>query len=174
MVVIMRSEAMRYSISVRTELASDLPRVMGDPVQLQQVLMNLMTNSPQNVEGRKQKLIGRFWVTPEVYRASFVQSDVRTEVLAPVGSSAGARRFETRECTAVGPPEPRLEQTYNGATRNHFFTSAAAMATNKLQNRSLRPNRKYRSAIRRLPGLVDVISPKSGSVTPLSGLLKFG
>jgi len=90
MVVIMRSEAMRYSISVRTELASDLPRVMGDPVQLQQVLMNLMTNSPQNVEGRKQKLIGRFWVTPEVYRASFVESDVRTEVLAPVGSSAGA------------------------------------------------------------------------------------
>jgi hypothetical protein len=67
-----------------------------------------------------------------------------------------------------------LERTYNGVTRNHFFTSAAAMAINKLQNRSLRPNRKYRSAMRRLPGLVDVISPKSGSVTPLSGLLKFG
>src|SRR3989454_7105963 len=43
MIVLLRSEATRYSISVRTELA-DLPKVMGDRVQLQQVLMNLMTN----------------------------------------------------------------------------------------------------------------------------------
>ena len=34
------------------------------------------------------------------------------------------------------------EHTYNGAARDHFFTSAAAIATNKIQNRSLRPNRK--------------------------------
>jgi len=45
MVALMRSEAARYSISVRTDLAADLPRVMGDHVQLQQVLMNLMMNS---------------------------------------------------------------------------------------------------------------------------------
>jgi len=44
MIVLLRSEATRYSISVRTELA-ELPQVMGDRVQLQQVLMNLMTNS---------------------------------------------------------------------------------------------------------------------------------
>jgi C4-dicarboxylate-specific signal transduction histidine kinase len=44
MVVLLRSEATRYSISVRTELAADLPQVMGDRVQLQQVLMNLMIN----------------------------------------------------------------------------------------------------------------------------------
>ncbi len=45
MIILLRSEAMRYSISVRTELAEDIPQVKGDPVQLQQVLMNLMTNS---------------------------------------------------------------------------------------------------------------------------------
>jgi C4-dicarboxylate-specific signal transduction histidine kinase len=45
MIVLLRSEAMRYSISVRTELAADLPQVMGDRVQLQQVLMNLIINS---------------------------------------------------------------------------------------------------------------------------------
>src|SRR5229473_7387577 len=45
MIVILRSEAMRYSISVRTELAEDLPQVLGDRVQLQQVLMNLIMNS---------------------------------------------------------------------------------------------------------------------------------
>src|SRR6266403_2911325 len=37
MIVLLRSEAMRYSISVRTELEADLPQAMGDPVQLQQV-----------------------------------------------------------------------------------------------------------------------------------------
>src|ERR1700756_1045685 len=45
MVVLLRSEATRYSISVRTELAADLPHVTGDRLQLQQVLMNLMMNS---------------------------------------------------------------------------------------------------------------------------------
>ena len=44
MVVLLRAEAMRYSILVRTELA-DTPPVMADRVQLQQVLMNLMLNS---------------------------------------------------------------------------------------------------------------------------------
>ena len=44
MIVLLRGETTRYSISVRTELASDLPQVLGDRVQLQQVLMNLMIN----------------------------------------------------------------------------------------------------------------------------------
>jgi signal transduction histidine kinase len=35
---------MKFHASVRTELAVDLPEVMGDRVQLQQVLMNLMMN----------------------------------------------------------------------------------------------------------------------------------
>ena len=45
MVGLLRGEATRYSISVRTDLPVDLPQVMGDRVQLQQVMMNLMTNS---------------------------------------------------------------------------------------------------------------------------------
>jgi signal transduction histidine kinase len=44
MIVLLRSEANRYSISIRTELAQDLPKVMADRVQLQQVFMNLMLN----------------------------------------------------------------------------------------------------------------------------------
>jgi signal transduction histidine kinase len=42
--VLLRSEASRYSISIRTELAEGLPKVMADRVQLQQVFMNLMLN----------------------------------------------------------------------------------------------------------------------------------
>src|ERR1700692_2698246 len=45
MIVLLRSEASRYSISIRTELAEGLPKVMADRVQLQQVFMNLMLNS---------------------------------------------------------------------------------------------------------------------------------
>jgi signal transduction histidine kinase len=44
MIVLLRSEASRYSISFRTELAEGLPKVMADRVQLQQVFMNLMLN----------------------------------------------------------------------------------------------------------------------------------
>ncbi|MEA3070695.1 MAG: hypothetical protein QOD29_2141 [Alphaproteobacteria bacterium] len=44
MIVLLEDEASRHSISVRTELAEDLPHVIGDRVQLQQVLMNLIVN----------------------------------------------------------------------------------------------------------------------------------
>jgi PAS domain S-box-containing protein len=44
MIVLLRGEATRHNILVRTELAAELPAVMGDRVQLQQVLMNLMIN----------------------------------------------------------------------------------------------------------------------------------
>src|SRR5258708_1631925 len=60
MIVLLRGEATRYSISVRTELAADLPQVMGDRVQLQQVLMNLMTNSidaMEAVDGARELVI---------------------------------------------------------------------------------------------------------------------
>ena len=60
MVVLLRGEASRYSISFRTELAADLPQVMADPVQLQQLLMNLMINSidaMKEVDGTRQLII---------------------------------------------------------------------------------------------------------------------
>jgi PAS domain S-box-containing protein len=44
MIVLLHGEATRYSISIRRELTADLPQVIGDRVQLQQVLMNLMIN----------------------------------------------------------------------------------------------------------------------------------
>jgi C4-dicarboxylate-specific signal transduction histidine kinase len=42
--VLLRNELSRNRVSLRTNLAADLPRVPGDPVQLQQVLINLMLN----------------------------------------------------------------------------------------------------------------------------------
>jgi PAS domain S-box-containing protein len=45
MIVLLSGEAARYSVSVHTELPADLPQVMGDRVQLQQVMLNLVMNS---------------------------------------------------------------------------------------------------------------------------------
>jgi signal transduction histidine kinase len=44
MVPLLRSEANEHAVSIRTDLAADLPKITADRVQLQQVLMNLILN----------------------------------------------------------------------------------------------------------------------------------
>jgi signal transduction histidine kinase len=51
MIVLLRNEAMRDAVSIHSVLAADLPNVMADRVQLQQVLMNLMLNSIDAMKG---------------------------------------------------------------------------------------------------------------------------
>ena len=41
---LMRGTLQRHNVTVRTELAAGLPRVSGDPIQLQQVIINLVVN----------------------------------------------------------------------------------------------------------------------------------
>jgi steroid delta-isomerase-like uncharacterized protein len=61
MLVLLRSEADRHSVVMRTELAADLPSVSADRVQLQQVLMNLMLNGMEatNERGGEVKISTR-------------------------------------------------------------------------------------------------------------------
>jgi len=57
---LLRNEAARYDISVRTELAAGLPQIVGDRVQLQQVAMNLIVNSIEamkDVDGIREMVI---------------------------------------------------------------------------------------------------------------------
>jgi C4-dicarboxylate-specific signal transduction histidine kinase len=56
MLVLLRSEADRHSVVMRTELAADLPSVSADQVQLQQVLMNLMLNGMEAMSERGGEL----------------------------------------------------------------------------------------------------------------------
>ena len=60
MLLLLHGEVTRLAVLVRTELAADLPQVMGDRVQLQQVLMNLMMNSidaMRDVDGPRELTI---------------------------------------------------------------------------------------------------------------------
>jgi PAS domain S-box-containing protein len=60
--ILTQSEVRRNKVALRMELAADLPAVMGDRVQLQQVLMNLILNAVEamdTVEDRDRELVIR-------------------------------------------------------------------------------------------------------------------
>jgi PAS domain S-box-containing protein len=61
---LLRSEALRYSISIQINLGKGVPQVLGDRIQLQQVLMNLMVNSIEamkEVDGIRELEINSQW-----------------------------------------------------------------------------------------------------------------
>jgi C4-dicarboxylate-specific signal transduction histidine kinase len=96
MIVLLRSEATRYNITVRMQLAADLPRIMGDRVQLQQVLMNLIVNSidaMKEVDGARELAVKS-------------QRTEKEEVLVSVSD------------TGVGLPAQQADQIFNA-----FFTT---------------------------------------------------
>jgi PAS domain S-box-containing protein len=96
MIVLLLSEVTRYSILVRPELAEDLPQFMGDRVQLQQVMMNLIMNSIDAMKDmdRKRELIIRS------------QRAENEELIVSVSD------------TGVGLPPQQVEQIFNA-----FFTT---------------------------------------------------
>jgi PAS domain S-box-containing protein len=93
-VVLLQNEARRHSVVVHTQLAEDLPTVMGDHVQLQQVLMNLMLNGIESMRD-----------APGELRITSGQVDERG-VLISVSD------------TGVGLPAEKLDQIFNA-----FFTT---------------------------------------------------
>jgi PAS domain S-box-containing protein len=96
MIALLRSEAARHSISTRAELSGGLPQIMGDRVQLQQVLMNLMINgieAMKDVDGPRELSIKS-------------ESAQREELMVSVSD------------TGVGLPPQQADQIFNA-----FFTT---------------------------------------------------
>jgi signal transduction histidine kinase len=48
---LIRSEAVKTGVTMGTQLAGELPRIQGDRVQLQQVMLNLIVNAMQSMSG---------------------------------------------------------------------------------------------------------------------------
>jgi signal transduction histidine kinase len=96
MLVLLRNEADRHSVVMRTQLPADLPLVRADRVQLQQVLMNLMLNGMEAMGERGGEL------------TISTRCDGR-EVRVSISD------------TGVGIPAERMEDIFNA-----FFTTKAA------------------------------------------------
>jgi len=96
MIVLLRGETTEYNILIGSDLAADLPQVMADRVQLQQVLMNLMINgieAMKDADGTRELAI----------RSQRMQNE---EVVVSVTDSG------------VGLPAQQTEQIFNA-----FFTT---------------------------------------------------
>jgi PAS domain S-box-containing protein len=79
MIALLQSEAMQYNITVRTELAADLPQIMGDRLQLQQVTMNLIANSidaMKDVEGPRELAIKSQRTEEEQLQVSVIDTGI--------------------------------------------------------------------------------------------------
>src|SRR5882757_5943990 len=99
--VLLHIEANRYSISIRTELAQDLPKIMADRVQLQQVLMNLMLNG---IDAMKETSGGReLTIKSEAERGQLLISVSDTGVgLPPEEADQIFRAFFTTKDNGIG------------------------------------------------------------------------
>jgi PAS domain S-box-containing protein len=70
MLVLLRGEADQYSVTMRTELAPDLPAARANRVQLQQVLMNLMVNGIEAIKEEGGELVIRTEATGTALKVS--------------------------------------------------------------------------------------------------------
>jgi signal transduction histidine kinase len=94
MVLLLRGEANEYAVSIRMDLAADLPKITADRVQLQQVLINLMLNG---IEAMKE--------TGGVLTVKTGRGD-RCQVLISISD------------TGVGLPAGKADELFNA-----FFTT---------------------------------------------------
>jgi len=94
MLLLLRSEANRFSILTQTELTPDLPQITADRVQLQQVLMNLILNA---IEAMKE---------------TAGELTIKTEL------GLGGQLLISVSDTGVGLPDENTDQIFNA-----FFTT---------------------------------------------------
>jgi PAS domain S-box-containing protein len=93
MLTLLNGEATRHSVAMRTDLSAELPKIMVDRVQLQQVFMNLMLNAIEAME------------------------DCRGELTVKSELQDGQLQFSVSD-TGVGLPTEKMDEIFSA-----FFTT---------------------------------------------------
>jgi PAS domain S-box-containing protein len=166
MIELLRSEATRYAISVRTELSDDLPQIMGDRVQLQQVTMNLIINSidaMKDVEGTREIIITSQQAENEQLQVSVSDTGVglpaeqgnrssrhssRPSLTAPEWDFASASQSLSRMAAGYGRPTTLRAAP---ASISHYPV-LAQRSRSRSADTGLRCGQPKPAAIRRKPG----------------------
>jgi nitrogen-specific signal transduction histidine kinase len=65
MTVLLRNETVRHSITIHSELDANMPNILTDRVQLQQVFMNLMLNAIEAMKDTGGELTIRSRLNPQ-------------------------------------------------------------------------------------------------------------
>src|ERR1700688_630789 len=94
MTTLLRAEAVRQSITIHSDLVADMPNILANRVQLQQVFMNLMLNAIEAMKDTGGQLT--IWARPDP-EAQLVISISDTGVGLPAESSE--RIFEAFHTT---------------------------------------------------------------------------
>jgi PAS domain S-box-containing protein len=100
--VLLRGELTRNRVSLRVELASELPGVSGDPIQLQQVLINLVMNGVDamgSLTDRPRELLIR---SARNHREVFIQVQDSGEGLDPQQAERIFQPFFTTKPEGIG------------------------------------------------------------------------
>jgi PAS domain S-box-containing protein len=93
MLTLLKGEACRFSVAMHTDLSAELPKIMVDRVQLQQVFMNLMLNAIE------------------------AMADSGGEITVKSELQDGQVQFSVRD-TGVGLPSEKIDQIFSA-----FFTT---------------------------------------------------
>jgi len=96
MLTLLEGEAIQHSVDMRTQLAAEVPKIMADRVQLQQVFMNLILNAIEAMNGSG----GELMVTSQV--------------------QDGQLQFSVSD-TGVGLPTEKMDQIFSAffSTKPH-------------------------------------------------------
>jgi predicted ATPase/C4-dicarboxylate-specific signal transduction histidine kinase len=116
-IAIARSELHRHRVLLQTQLAYDLPLIMGDRIQLQQVVLNLLVNAMEAMSGVSEGP-RELWVSSQ--RVTEIPDEANEGKLVS-GSSAAAAR--THVLIAVRDSGPGLDRSALNRLFDAFYTT---------------------------------------------------
>ena len=127
--VLLQTDAARYAVTIQTELESDIPNILADRVQLQQILMNLMLNAIEAMKDGGGNIDDQF-------RCEFRRSPDRFH-------QRHRRRIAGRKCGADFQSFSYDETTRDGDGTNHYAFDRGGLWRASVGDRQSRGRRDF-------------------------------